>query len=495
MKKIKRSIPGIIITAVLVLFIVLFMDLLSGTNLIPTKFLVMAGVVFVLYTAAVLILTWNAKHLGRFVFGFILTVLMMVLVMVGSNYIVKGVNTLAGITQTTVEIADVGVYVKRDDPAAQMSDITDYNFGILESLDRDNTDKAIDEIEKELGTKLQITEYPGLAELVDSILTTGETQAIILNSAFIELISDMEGYEDADESLREFHVQQVETIIEIVVDRDAENKDGSASAAKDDQVFTMYISGIDSRTGLIAKSRSDVNIIATVNTETRQMLLVSTPRDYYVPLSISNGQEDKLTHAGIYGVDVSVETLEMLYDMDIDYYFRVNFTGFERIIDELGGITVYSEYAFESQNAKGYSFVKGENNLDGSAALAFSRERYAFADGDRQRGKNQMAVIKAVVNKALSPVLLTNFSGIMDSVSGSFETSMPYDVLSGLVKDQLDKGGDWNIVSYSVDGTGASKKPYSLSTNAYVMVPDYSTVETAISMMNQVKAGEILSSD
>ena len=151
-----------------------------------------------------------------------------------------------------------------------------------------------------------------------------------------------------------------------------------------------------------------------------------------------------------------------------------------------------SEYEFSTGN---YHYYEGANELDGAAALAFARERYAFASGDRQRGKNQMAVIKAIINKAISPALLMNYSSILESVSGSFETSMPYDVIAGLVRDQLNSGGSWNIVSYSVDGTGDSQKPYSLSTNAYVMVPNYDTVNHAIELMNQVKNGETLNQE
>ena len=252
----------------------------------------------------------------------------------------------------------------------------------------------------------------------------------------------------------------------------------------------MYISGIDTRGGVSAKSRSDVNILATVNVDTHQVLLVSTPRDYYVPLPISNGQPDKLTHAGIYGVDVSMGTLEMLYGVPIDYYFRVNFSGFEKIIDALGGITVYSEYEFTT--AAGYHFNVGDNTMNGEQALSFARERYSFSSGDRQRGKNQMAVIKAVINKAMSPAILSNYTELMESISGNFETSMPYDVIADLVREQLDKGGSWNVVTYSVDGTGDSRKPYSLSTNAYVMIPDQSTVDAAIEKINQVRSGETL---
>ena len=255
-------------------------------------------------------------------------------------------------------------------------------------------------------------------------------------------------------------------------------------------VFSMYLSGIDTRGGVLAKSRSDVNILATVNVDTRQVLLVSTPRDYYVPLPISNGQPDKLTHAGIYGVDVSMGALEMLYGIDIDYYFRVNFSGFEKIIDALGGITVNSEKSFTTHDGQFY-FNKGENRIGGAAALGFVRERQAFSDGDRQRGKNQMEVIRAVIDKAMSPAILTGFTELMESVSGNFETSMPYDLIAELVRDQLENGGSWNIVSTSVSGSDSSGYTYSAG-NAYVMVPDQATVDAAIAKINQVKNGEIL---
>ena len=255
------------------------------------------------------------------------------------------------------------------------------------------------------------------------------------------------------------------------------------------KIITVYISGIDTYGDVSAKSRSDVNIIATVNTGTKQVLLVSTPRDYYVPLSISNGIPDKLTHAGIYGIDVSKDTLGMLYDIEIPYYFRVNFSGFSGIIDALGGVTVHLDFDFSTC---GYSYHVGENYLNGEQALAFARERYSFSSGDRQRGKNQMAVIQAVIQKAVSPELLKNFTSIMKAVERSFETSIPLTTVTSLIRAQLSEGGDWNIVTYSVDGTGATKKPYSMSQNVYVMVPDQTTVDKAKELMRQVRDGEVI---
>ena len=250
--------------------------------------------------------------------------------------------------------------------------------------------------------------------------------------------------------------------------------------------FVLYLSGVDTRGDLTEKARSDVNIIAAVNPVTKQVVLINTPRDYYVDLAGTNSK-DKLTHAGIYGIDVCMDTMAMLYGVDVDYYFRVNFTGFEDIIDAIGGVTVNSDYAF---TAGGYSYVQGENQMDGAKALSFVRERHSFAEGDRQRGKNQLALIRAVIQKAMSPEWLVNYNSVMDSLSDSFETSVPYDLISKTIRNQLSTGGSWSVSTYSVDGSGDSQVPYSMSQKAYVMVPDQSTVDTAKQMIQDLYDGK-----
>ena len=493
----KSRLPGIIIAVLLTVALTLFMAILIKTKLLPTKFLLLAGGVFLLFAVCVFFLTRNSQRVGAMISGCLLTMVLLIVLMLGTPYLMRAVDTLDNITNVEVEIADVSIYVKNDSSATKLADLTGGSIGYLEKLDRENTDKTLEELETQIGS-LQAQEYAGLSELADGLLQD-EVDAIILNSAYLDLFLEMDGYQDIATKLREIYTYQTETMIQNVQENQSQKdnwnildmfgEEKTEEEVKNDRVFSMYISGIDSRSGLIAKSRSDVNIIATVNLDTRQVLLVSTPRDYYVPLPISNGIPDKLTHAGIYGIDVSMGTLEMLYGTDIDYYFRVNFSGFEKIIDALGGITVHSDYNF---TAGGHSFKKGENTINGEQALFFARERYAFSDGDRQRGKNQMAVIKAVIQKAMSPAILTGYVDIMDSVAGSFETSMPYDKIAEIVRDQLDKGGSWNIVSCSVDGTGDSQVPYSMSTTAYVMVPDQATVDAAVAKINQVKNGEIL---
>ena len=494
-KSFGSRIPGILITILLTIALTLFMAILVKTKLLPTKLLLLAGGLFLVFVLCVCLLTRDSRRTGGMVAGSLMTMLVLIVLMTGTPYLTKAVNTLGNMTGVNVEVADMGVYVKSDSSVQTLTDLPGKNVGIMDVLDRENTDAALENIQAEVGT-LNIAEYPGLGELVDGLLQ-GEVDAIILNAAYLDVLADMEGYQTAAAQLREIHAQKTETVIESVKENDNDGWNimdlfGSNEEEEEnnDRVFTMYISGIDSRSGLIAKSRSDVNILATVNVDTRQVLLVSTPRDFYVPLPISNGIPDKLTHAGIYGVDVSMGTLEMLYGTDIDYYFRVNFSGFERIIDALGGITVTSDMSFTSDD--GYTYQVGENEMNGAKALSFARQRSGLSGGDRARGEHQMAVIKAVIDKAMSPAILSGYADLMESVSGNFETSMPYDVIAEIVRDQLDKGGSWNIVSCSVDGTGDTRKPYSMSTTAYVMIPNQETVDAAIAKINQVKNGEIL---
>ena len=496
----KNRLLGTVIASLLLIAGVLFMTILIKTKLLPAKLLLLAGGAFLVYAVLVFLLTRNPQKRGAMICGCVMTVVMLLVLILGFPYLTQALDMLDAITQVEVEITDMGVYVKEESPAKELKDLTGGRIGIMDVLDRENTDEALENVYGKIGT-LQVQEYAGLGQLISGLFSE-EVDAILINSAYLDILTEMEGFENAADQLREIHMYQAQTQIQVPVkqpEEPEEKKDildfliheetEETKPEHNYNVFTVYISGIDSRRGLISKSRSDVNIIATVNVDTRQVLLVSTPRDFYVPLPISGGKPDKLTHAGIYGIDVSMGTLEMLYGTDIDYYFRVNFSGFEKIIDALGGVTVYSDYSFR---AGGKSFQKGNNNLNGHEALAFARERKSFASGDRQRGKNQMAVIKAVIEKAMSPSLLTNFSEIMQSVSGSFETSMPYDKIAELVREQLENGGSWNVVTCSVDGTGDSKIPYSMNQYAYVMIPDQSTVDTVIAKINQVKNGEIL---
>ena len=259
--------------------------------------------------------------------------------------------------------------------------------------------------------------------------------------------------------------------------------------------FVIYLSGVDTRGELTENARSDVNILAVVNPVTKRVALINTPRDYYVDLA-GTDSKDKLTHAGLYGVETSMATLGNLYGINVDHYIRINFAGFISIVDALGGVDVYSDQAFTSVGSPGYydptTFVEGWNHLDGKAALAFARERHAFASGDIQRGINQMKVIDAMLNKIKSPALLMGFSKIMDAASDCFVTDFSQEQISALVRMQLSDFADWDIQSYTVTGSSStSTKCYSAKgQKLYVMKPDEAAVSKAKEMIASVLGGE-----
>ena len=484
-------IPGAVITIIVIMLSVVFMGLLAMTKMIPTIYMLIIGIVLAVIAAIIWLLVWHTRYTGRFIGGTVLAVIMIAILAFVCLYINKTRSGISSISGETSEVTQMAVYVKSDDAADSVEATAGYTYGILSSLDRENTDGAVAHLNSEFGTEVQTKEYAGLTELADGILN-GEVNAMLLNSGYLSVYEDMDGYTDFSTKIKEVGTVDVESTIQSAEESTPIEPITTANGGK---VYTIYLSGIDTRGEMTAKSRSDVNIIATVNTDTHEILLVSTPRDYFVPLSISGGAPDKLTHAGIYGIDVCMDTLGMLYDIDINYYFRINFGGFVKVIDALGGITVNSDYDFDSKNILGYHFNKGENYVNGEQALIFARERYAFQEGDRQRGKNQMEVIRGVVKKALSPEILTSYSSILSSLDGCFGTNITYEEIAQILQQQLTNGGDWTIVSYSVNGTGATEKPYSMSQKAYVMVPDYNTVDKAKSLMEKVRNGEVVTQE
>ena len=238
-------------------------------------------------------------------------------------------------------------------------------------------------------------------------------------------------------------------------------------------------------------------LFRSVNPNTHQVLLVTTPRDYYVQIpGISGDMRDKLTHAGIYGVDASMSTLGQLYNTSIEFYARVNFTSLVEMVDALGGIDVISEQAFTTSDDSGLvmDVIHGENHFNGEQALAFARERQNVDGGDFQRGRNQQAVITAMIKKAISPAILTGANGLLNSVSGNVDTNMSTEQIQTLVKNQLSEGGAWNIKSMSAEGMGDTQECFSMvGTPLYVTQPDQNSVAAIQTAIAAVKAGETFS--
>ncbi|MBR2778968.1 MAG: LCP family protein [Firmicutes bacterium] len=471
--------PGKIISIVHLVLSVLTVLLLLIANVLPIPLLliVTAGL------AAIWFLTrlFRTENAGRFrrLLGAALSIFMCFVLVLSSAMLLRLNVTLKSITGVNSQIATFGVYALVDDSAETIKDVKDDTFGVLEAQSRAMTDDAIGQINKEVGRTINTANYADASALANGLMN-GECRTIIMNESFMDVITDTDGYGDFESKTKEIASYTCTSILE-----------SRLSQSHSPDVITMYITGIDTFGDISTTSRSDVNIIAVANTKTRQVLLVSTPRDYYVPLSISNGIPDKLTHAGIYGVNVSMDTLGMLYGIDMDYYFRINFDGFKEVIDALDGVTVWSDNEFD---AGGNHYVQGYNTLNGEQALAFARERHSFASGDRQRGKNQMAVIQAVIQKLQTPAILNNYNDLLKGLEGSFETDLPSTRITGLVKQQLAKPGSWNVVQYSVDGTGDMNTTFSMNQRLYVMVPDQSTVDTAKRMIEMVDNGAVITS-
>ena len=253
--------------------------------------------------------------------------------------------------------------------------------------------------------------------------------------------------------------------------------------------FLVYLSGVDTYDGMEEEPRSDVNILAAVNTETKKILMISSPRDSYLEFSVTEGTKDKLTHAGVYGTDVSINALEQLYKVKVDYYLQMNFSGFVRIVDALGGIDVYSDYTFTTNENE--TFQQGYNWLTGERALAFARERYSFAEGDFQRAKNQMEIVRAVIQRAASPAMLLNYNAVMEAIEGSVTVSIPEDRVRELVKMQLSDHAQWEVEFYTVQGEGRYAETFSIpGEEVYVVDLDPTSIETARQKLMQYGFGQ-----
>ena len=477
-------------------------------NMLPDKLMyaAVAGLVLLLCLTAGLMFIRSkcSKRHHKYVtttgiIGLVLSVIITGCAVFGSYLAVRVNRTVEKVT-TPPQVSDtIGVYVLANDPAQLIQDAKGYTFATTSAYDAENSQKTVEAIQEQLGTEIATKEYDSVFAMIDALYEE-EVGAMILNEAYAGILTDVEDYADFDLKTRilyEYDITRPEPSKENEQEEQNEEKNEENSEAKPVQniavdPFVVYLSGSDTRNQMLATSRSDTNILMVVNPSTHEILLVNTPRDYYVPISVGGGAYDKLTHCGIYGIDCSMDTLSALYGIDINYYAQINFTGFEKLIDEIGGITVYSEQAWSN---RGYDFVEGDNFMLGAKALVFARERYAFQSVDNQRGKNQMKVVSAVIDKATtSATLIQNYSGILESLEGMFATDIPSSDISELVKLQLSEGVHWDIHSYAVTGQGGNETTFSMPTTpSYVMFQNKELVQKGSDLMNRVLNGEKLS--
>ena len=342
--------------------------------------------------------------------------------------------------------------------------------------DAENIKKLLDDIKTSQSKDLTVEESASYLAAYKSLLA-GEAKAIVLNSVFENLIE--QEYPDHAKKIKKIYTKELTKTVE-------------APKVSQNKAFNIYISGIDTYGPISSVSRSDVNIIMTVNQETKKILLTTTPRDAYVPIADGgNNQNDKLTHAGIYGVDASIHTLENLYGIDLNYYARLNFTSFLKLIDLLGGVDVYNDQDFTSLHGN-YHFPVGNVHLNSEQALGFVRERYSLTNGDGDRGRNQQKVIAAIIQKLTSAEALKNFDGIMQGLQGSVQTNMPPETMVSLVNAQLASGGKYTVITRDLKGTGRMDLPsYAMpDSSLYMLEVDPNSLETLKTEIKDIMEGK-----
>ena len=478
--KISRNV-GLGIAGVQLIATIVFVAGLLRLNMLPNMYLAAIGILLLLFWGIILASQFFSKK--NAITGKVISILISIILIVGSYFLFKTSGTIADISGGDYKLDNVVVAVMADDPAEDIQGAADHTFGVQYSMNGDQITQTVEAINSELGTEITIREYDSLAEQAEA-LHDGEVDAIIYNEGYTGILE--EAFEGYSENTKVIYTHSIKSELE----------NQSSDVQVKDESFSVYISGIDVFGAIETNSRSDVNIIAVVNPTSHQILLVTTPRDYYVEIpGVSGGEKDKLTHAGIYGVDTSMATLEQLYDTDLDFYARVNFTSLIEIVDALGGVDVESEYAFTTSYESGMvmNVSEGTNHFNGKEALAFSRERLNVPGGDNQRGKDQQAVITAMIKKMVSPAILTGANGILNSVSGNVETNMSESQIQELIKTQLSEGASWNITSMAAEGTGDNQYCYSYSgAPLYVMQPDQASVDAIKAAIDQVENGETL---
>lgn len=381
--------------------------------------------------------------------------------------IFKTLSFFTNITSNNSEVINYSVVTLLDSDLKKVKNLKEQSVGYYNIDSKDNY---------KLKVNVDYVPYADINKLYLALFNKKVSAIIIEDSLKALAEENNENYITKTKVLHKFYIEEKSTAVAKEID-----------VTK--KPFNIYMSGIDTYGSIASVSRSDVNILITINPNTHKILLTAIPRDYYVKLHSKNGYRDKLTHAGIYGVDESISTIEDLLGIDINYYAKVNFTSVIDIVDALGGVTAYSERSFTSVD--GQQFQKGNINMNGEKALAFARERYAFGDGDRQRGRNQEALIKALVEKATSPAILLKYDTLLTKMQSKIETNIPQKVILSLIKMQLSNNVKWEIENNNVDGSNSFQYTYSYPhQKLYVMLPDEKNLEKVKNNIN-IMLGEV----
>lgn len=463
----KSLISKITIFLAAIVYIVFFY-FLNKYNILPIRYrFILLGLILLIILIFSLLI-FKRKKTGKPVKAFFIFLLFLIssVEALFMSYASTSIQTVEKINQKKSDNRiKMSLVVLRESPLETLNDLEDVQVAIAKNMDSKNINGALKKYKKETGEDLNVEDYGDYLNLGQSLLN-GNTQAILLNENFRQML---------DETLGEFS-KQTRVIKSFSVkgdDKFTENKE-----VKKGESFNVYISGIDTYGDLSTVSRSDVNLIVSVNPKEGKILITTIPRDTYVNIAgLGDYANDKLTHAGLFGVDTSIKTLEKFLDINIDYYAKVNFTTLTQLIDLLNGVDVENPVAFETNDGK--YFPQGTVHMDGEMALSFSRERYHLAEGDFDRGKNQVRVMTGIIRKLLSTETLLNFNSIAEVALNSVNTNMPYDKMIEMANGQIDQPKNWKIKSQAVRGQDATGLPSYLmpGSNLYMMKADDESID------------------
>ncbi|WP_294561889.1 LCP family protein [uncultured Traorella sp.] len=450
-------------------------------NIVPIKYLIPAIILLILIVAGMWYIQLGRKMSKMTkIIGKVIIVILSVILAAG-NWMLYTTNSAFNKITTDEDVLVYSIVVMKESGYEEVTDLSNKNFGIVSLGDVSTQAKALEDLETDLNLEPATVSYDSYIDFGDA-LYDGQVDAIVLDEGSRGLLEENHpDFNDATKVIKQYIFKN-------------EAKDISKNVDVVTKPFNIYLTGIDTYGTISTRSRSDVNMIISVNPKNHQILLTGIPRDFYVPQTCQYNQLDKLTHTGIFGVDCTIETMENYLDIDLNYYVRVNFSSVVNIVDALGGITVNSPYAFTTLHGK-YEIKQGENQLNGEETLGFVRERYSFADGDRERSRNQMRVMEAMIDKALSPQIITNYANILSAVSDSFQTNMSTEEMTSLIKQQLNDMSSWDIKQIQVSGQGATMWTPANGFDAYVMIPDEACVENAKKLIDKIISGELITDE
>lgn len=474
-----KRIISIVFSIILVVCTLYLLIQLVTLNVLPSKFLFIAvAILFLIDTIIVILINFYSKKVVSKIILIVVTIVLSIGMGFGGYYLQKTNTMFSNITNVTSTSKNtVSVIVKESSDMQDLRDIADKKVGTLRLIGLVGTETCLEDIESK-DIKIEQMNYDSISNLM-SAFYSGEVDVVILNESYRSNVEDIEEYKNFSDNTRVIYQTTFET-----EDTNVANSVSDITA----HPFNILITGSDSRVDISENARSDVNMVVTVNPTTNTILLTSIPRDFYVTTvcdaadGCQNGAMDKITHTGMTGINTTKRTVENLLGIEINYTVKVGFETVTELVDALGGVDVYVEpgYALDDfWNDKNMSVTEGWNHLNGKQALVYSRERYAYTEGDRQRTKNQQQVVMGIIDKMTSSSVLANYADLMDALGDTFQTTMSASEIQALIQYQMDKMPSWTVEQYMVDGTGDTLMCAELGQAAYVMVPDQTTVELA----------------